>query len=158
MPASRRRGGGARRGAGRGHNGAVVTVEERQPTPDEYAKLRRAVGWVVPDLAACEQALAGTQAAVCVVEGTEAVGMGRLVGDGGFYLFIVDVVMAPAYQGRGFGRQIVAGLVAVAGRLSLTARVNLVAAGDVAGFYERLGFTDTGSVVMEKRWEPPPSS
>jgi len=128
----------------------MVTIEERQVAPDEYASLRRAVGWAVPDLAACAHALADTRAAVCAAEGTELVGMGRLVGDG-FYLFMVDVVVAPAYQGRGLGRRIVTGLMAAAERLSLTARVNLVAAGDVAGFYERLGFTNTGSVFMEKR-------
>lgn len=57
---------------------------------------------------------------------------------------------APGHQGQGLGRRIVRGLEAVATRRSLTGRLNLVAAPDVAPFYRRLGYEDTGSLFMGK--------
>ena len=50
---------------------AMASIEQRCPTPAEYVNLRSAVGWAVPDLAACGEALACTQAAVCAVEAAE---------------------------------------------------------------------------------------
>jgi GNAT superfamily N-acetyltransferase len=129
----------------------MVIIEERCPTPAEYADLRRAVAWNVPDLIACEKALSGTRAAVCAVADGAVVGMGRLVGDGAFYWFIVDVVVEPAHQRRGVGRRLVAALEAIAARDSLSGAVNLVADWDLTAFYEHLGFEDTASVFMLKR-------
>lgn len=79
--------------------------------------------------------------------------MGRLIGDGRFYLFIVDVVVRTDIQAQGIGRRIVAALEAAARELSLTGRVNLIATAEMAGFYEHLGFVGNGSVFMEKRWQ-----
>jgi GNAT superfamily N-acetyltransferase len=130
----------------------MIVIEERTPTPIEYVTLRRAVGWAVPDTAACERAISGTRGAVCALLEGVVVGMGRLVGDGSFYWLMVDVVVDPAHQGIGIGRRIVDALQTMVERGSSVGFVNLVAASDVAGFYERLGFEDTGSMFMMKRF------
>jgi ribosomal protein S18 acetylase RimI-like enzyme len=98
----------------------MVIIEERRPTPAEYADLRSAVACKVPDFAACEKVLSGTWAAVCAVVDGAVVGMGRLVSDGALYCFIVDVAVKPAYQAQGAGRRLVAASKAVVARDSLT--------------------------------------
>lgn len=69
--------------------------------------------------------------------------MGRLIGDG-MYLLMVDLVVAPAYQGKGIGRKIVGMLIAYAakalpdgGQIS----IQLVSEKGTEPFYEKLGFT-----------------
>lgn len=125
-------------------------VVSRIATPEEYAELRRAVGWRVPARPAIEQALAGTYAGVCA-EGDEGVtGMGRLISDGAFYWYIVDVVVRPECQSSGVGTAIMRALEAVVSERSATGVANLIAEPDVIRFYERLGYQDSGSSFMGK--------
>ena len=69
------------------------------------------------------------------------VGCGRIVGDGGLYFYLQDVIVAPEHQGLGLGAKIVS---AAMEYLERTCRpgafVGLMAADDVEGFYERYGF------------------
>ena len=131
-------------------NDLVIRIEERLPSPSEYTALRSAVGWKVPTLDDCVRALGDTQSGACAVSGDETLGMGRLIGDGRFYWFIVDVVVHPGHQGCGIGTKIVSTLEAIAARDSIAAVVNLVAAPDVAPFYEHIGYEATGSFFMGK--------
>jgi GNAT superfamily N-acetyltransferase len=123
---------------------------ERLPSPTEYVDLREAVGWPSPGMEECERALLGSVASVCAVDDGEVVAMGRLVGDAAMYCFAVDVVVAPAYQGRGVGATIMDELEAIAVREALAERVDLVAAPDVVPFYQRLGYAPLPSELMRK--------
>ena len=123
---------------------------ERLPSPAEYVGLREAVGWPSLGVEECERALHGSVASVCAVEGGEVVAMGRLVGDAAMYCFAVDVVVAPAHQGRGIGAAIMNELEAIAAREGLAERVDLVAAADVVPFYRRLGYEPLPSELMRK--------
>ncbi|MDQ0378534.1 GNAT family N-acetyltransferase [Amycolatopsis thermophila] len=120
-----------------------MTFEDGLPTVAEYRALRAAVGWPSPGPDVCRAALANSVHGVVARTGPELVGMGRLIGDGVMYLLVVDVVVHPAAQGAGRGRQ----LVAVAG----ARRVQLVAADEVVPFYERLGFAREPSHLMAYR-------
>jgi GNAT superfamily N-acetyltransferase len=69
----------------------------------------------------------------------ETVGMGRAISDGASDAYVQDVVVAPAYRGRGIGRRIVASLLercAADGILW----VGVVAEPGSAPFWERAGF------------------
>jgi GNAT superfamily N-acetyltransferase len=132
-----------------------MELVERLPTTSEFVALLRAVGWPSPAVEDCERALAGTLAAVCAVDEGVVVGMGRLVGDGGLYCLAVDVVVDPGRQGRGIGRAIVERLEAAAVERRLGARLDLVAAPEVASFYRRLGYASLEGAVMRKQLEPP---
>jgi len=127
-----------------------VELVERLPTVQEYVELLRSVGWTAPSAEECDQALEGSLAAVCAVDGGVAVGMGRLIGDGAMYCFAVDVVIDRRHQGRGTGRAIMARLEALAVARRLGTRVDLVAAPDVVSFYRRLGYELLHSELMRK--------
>lgn len=86
----------------------------------------------------------------CGVSLRRGVAMGRLVGDAAMYCFAVDVVVAPAHQGRGVGAAIMKELEAIAAREALAERVDLVAAPDVVPFYGRLGYEPLPSELMRK--------
>ena len=67
--------------------------------------------------------------------------MGRIVGDGGLFLFVVDIAVTPAWQGRGWGRRIMAALVEqLRVRAPARAMVGLIADGTAFRLYEQFGF------------------
>ncbi len=76
--------------------------------------------------------------------------MGRLITDGAFYWYIVDVVVRPEHQSQGIGTAIMSALEAVVSKRSATEVANLVASADVVSFYERIGYEDSGSLFMGK--------
>ncbi len=59
---------------------------------------------------ATELGLRGSWFGVTAREGGEAVGMGRLVGDGGLYFLLCDLTVRPDHRGQGLGRRLLAAL------------------------------------------------
>lgn len=85
--------------------------------------------------------LASSLYSCVVVHDGEAVACGRVIGDGGMYFYVQDVIVIPEYHGRGLGAQV---MEAVMGYLEGVAKpgafVGLMAAQNAEGFYERYGF------------------
>jgi GNAT superfamily N-acetyltransferase len=80
----------------------------------------------------------------CVVEYRGIViGCGRVIGDGGMYLYLQDIIVLPDYQGRGVGKMI---MDSIMGYLATIAKPNtfvgLMSAQDKAGFYLKFGFAE----------------
>ena len=70
-----------------------------------------------------------------------AIGMGRIIGDGGTAYQLVDIAVLPAHQGRGLGKQIVATLVAwLHVNAPKSAYVSLIADGPAKDLYAQYGF------------------
>lgn len=114
----------------------------RVPTPAEHRLLAESVGWHHAFAwEAMPASLSASVAGVVVLYDGRPVGMGRVVGDGAFYFYVQDVVVAPEHQGNGIGTVIVESLLeqveAVAPPRSF---VGLFAAGRAASLYERAGF------------------
>ena len=90
---------------------------------------------------AARRALDNSLYSVCLVDGDDVVGIGRVIGDGGCFFEVVDIVVLPAYQGKGHGRLI---MDAIAQYLDEAvpkgAFVSLIAGEGVSRFYERYGF------------------
>ena len=133
------------------HNDRIV---ERLPTLEEYLGLRARAGLSAFSREAAERGLKGTLHAVVVERDGVAVGMGRLIGDGGCFFQVVDIAVDPAHQGRGVGKAIVAALTAYIDRaLPASAYISLIADVPANRLYEQFGFVSTAprSVGMARR-------
>jgi GNAT superfamily N-acetyltransferase len=132
----------------------MIEIVERTPTTQEYAALRGAVGWKVPPPDQCETALHATVAGVVAHVGGETVAMGRLVGDGVFYSFVVDLVVRPDHQRGGIGSRVLAALERTTAARSTTGLIQLVADEPLLPFYERNGFERGDDDLYSKRLAP----
>lgn len=109
---------------------------------EDYCRLRESVGWTNFSKEQTQAALSNCLYTVAVFENSQAVGMGRLIGDG-MYLVIADIVVNPVYQGKGIGSKIVSMLIEYTtkelpdgGRTS----IQLISEKGKEPFYEKLGF------------------
>ena len=116
---------------------------ERPPTVEEYQRLREAVGWDRVDVEATETGLGNALFSVCVVYRDQVVGCGRIVGDGGIYFYIQDIIVLPEFQGRGLGRRVMDAVMDyLCSHAHPNAFIGLMAAKGVSGFYEKYGFAE----------------
>ncbi len=136
-----------------------LTLVAGPPALEDYRRLRAESG-LSPKTH--EQALAGLHGAwtaVHVVDDAsgETVGMGRVLGDGGWYFHVVDMAVLPDFQRRGIGAAVLDALLAeIAQRAPADPYVTLMA--DLPGrpLYARFGFVETapGTVGMVLRRTP----
>lgn len=113
----------------------------RIPGVDEYRNLRVAAGLSAMSEEAASRGLPASWCAVCVRDGTELIGMGRVVGDGGCFFLVVDIAVTPARQQQGIGKRIMAALVEqLRSRAPAGAMIALIADGEAYRLYEQFGF------------------
>jgi GNAT superfamily N-acetyltransferase len=116
----------------------------RTPSIAEYRDLRRLAGLSEKSVAAAERGLPATLFAVVVEAEGEAVGMGRVIGDGGTAYQVVDIAVLPAHQSKGLGKRIVAALVDwLHANAPKSAYVSLIADGPAKDLYAQFGFEPT---------------
>ena len=130
-------------------------VIERAPTVEEYNRVREAAGLSGKDEEAARQGLAHSLYAVCITHEETAVGIGRVIGDGGLFYDVVDIAVVAEHQKRGVGAMIMDALMRyVDAHARPTSLVCLMANKGVAPFYERYGFTarepDMPGMVIRK--------
>ncbi len=95
---------------------------------------------------------------VAAKDGENTVGMARYISDGGYVVFIVDVIVLPEYQRKGIGKVMV-GKIMEHIRCNLKdgycIQVDLMAAKGKENFYEEFGFikrpNDTFGCGMTQR-------
>jgi GNAT superfamily N-acetyltransferase len=130
---------------------------EGPPPVEAYLRLRRKAGLSPRTEAQAVAALPGGWAACHVRtddEPAEVVGMGRLLGDGGWYFHVVDMAVLPEHQRRGLGDAVLTWLLdQVRTRAPAGAYVNLLADPPGRRLYERHGFAETAPAsVGMGRW------
>jgi GNAT superfamily N-acetyltransferase len=121
-------------------------IVEGPPTPDDYVRLRRNAGLSPKSIEQARAALPGSWFACHVVcsETRETVGMGRVLGDGGWYFHIVDMAVLPEHQRRGIGDVVLTKLLERIRRETAPgALVNLFADPPGRRLYDRHGFVPT---------------
>ena len=115
------------------------------PPVAAYLTLRQESGLSPKTEAQAIAALPGSWFACHVIDATgEAVGMGRVIGDGGWYFHVVDMAVLPGHQRRGLGDVILTALLEQIRREAPEgAYVNLLADGPGRRLYSRHGFVET---------------
>jgi len=121
-----------------------MTIEYNSVVPpiDEYYALFQSTGWtfrrpVTPDVLALS--LEKSWFCVFAYDGPKLVGSGRVVTDGWLHAIIYDMMVLPAYQRQGIGREIMRRLL----QKCLDAQIGtiqLFCAEGKQAFYEKLGF------------------
>lgn len=129
-----------------------IQLVEHFPDPADYCRLRAAAGMSPKTLEAALKGLPNTLYGVSLRRDGEVIGMGRIIGDGGCFYTVVDIAVAPAYQGQGLGKRIMSALDAwLRTNAEPSAYVTLVADGEAKYLYAKYGFVETApaSVNME---------
>jgi GNAT superfamily N-acetyltransferase len=131
------------------------TLHHDLPEVDAYLRLRAEAGLTPRTRAQAVAALPGSWCAVHVRhEGGETVGMGRVIGDGGWYFHVVDMAVLPDHQRRGLGDAILQALLdRIHAAAPPGAYVSLLADPPGRRLYARHGFTETApsSVGMARK-------
>lgn len=132
-----------------------IIIEERLPDVATYQEFKRMVGWSTTSDEAAEVGLKNSLYSVCAMLDGEVVGFGRVVGDGQVYFYLQDIVVHPDHQGKGIGRMITDDIMKYIQEHSPDKSfVGLMAAKDMARFYEQHGFKkrddDAPGMAMKK--------
>lgn len=80
-----------------------MEVKVNKLTPELFLDLYTSVGWEAPVIQQVEEALKNTLATFTAYENNHAVGMVRLIGDGGMSFYIKDFAVIPSFQSKGAG-------------------------------------------------------
>lgn len=115
---------------------------EQSPSVEEYQTLRNAVRWSPVSDQAVERSLKNSLYTVCAYIGKKIVGYGRVIGDGGIYYYIQDVIVLPEFQGRGIGRKIMISIMNYLEDADPSAFFGLMAAKNFSSFYKPYGFKE----------------
>ena len=120
----------------------LIWAEGALPEVEEYCSLRRLTGLDDRSAEAARIGLAASLHVVTLRDGPKLIAMGRIIGDGGCFAQVTDIGVDPAYQRRGFGREIVQRLNAWADRtLPATCYLSLIADPGAESLYASEGFT-----------------
>lgn len=126
------------------------------PAVEDYLRLRREAGLTPRTSEQAARALPGSWRACHVVHAAESetVGMGRVIGDGGWYFHIVDMAVLPGHQPQGIGDAVLTWLVAeIQHAAPPHAFVSLMADPPGRRLYARHGFTeDRDRSIGMARW------
>lgn len=138
---------------------AGYQISHQVPSVADYLRLRALgpLSGFAPE--AAEKGLAGTLFAAVLIHQDQPVGMGRIVGDGGCFVQVVDIVVDPAHRGKGLAKVIMAALMRyVDEALPPSVFVSLLADVPANHLYEQFGFRETAprSLGMSRRAAGPP--
>lgn len=125
------------------------------PSAQEYNSLRIAAGLSPKDEDASEIGLKNSVFMVVLKDSGKLIGMGRIIGDSGCFYQVVDIAVAPAYQGNGLGKLIMSEInTYLEKNLPHNSYVSLIADVPADQLYKKFGFEYTGprSVGMAKKY------
>lgn len=127
---------------------------EEVPDIEEYRNLRVICGLSPRSLKAASKGLPNSLFSVTIRDQKNLIGMGRIVGDGGCNLEVVDIAVHPEYQQRGIGQMIMARIMTfIENNAPESAYVSLIADDHSPALYSKYGFelTTPRSVGMALR-------
>ena len=118
-----------------------IQFELKAPSADAFKVLYDTTGWGAGARPAAEfaEALAGSWTCCAVYEQEHLIGFGRVISDGRLHAFVTEMIVHPAWQGRGIGRSILERLLTRCHVAGIT-DIQLFCARGKQAFYERQGF------------------
>lgn len=131
------------------------TISYEPPNPKAYIDLRIAGGLSSKSLEGATVGLKNGLFTVSIYEDTELIGLGRVIGDGGTTLHVVDVVVKPSHQGQGLGKRIMKEITQYLDDNAYPGTyVSLIADAPADHLYKQFGFEYTypNSYGMYKRY------
>jgi GNAT superfamily N-acetyltransferase len=131
---------------------AGVHCSPLPPSVEEYRALRVLAGLSPKTAEAAARGLPNTVFGVSLREGDRLLAMGRIIGDGGCFLQVVDIAVVPDRQGQGLGKAVMQQLDEWLRGHAVGAYVSLIADGQAHRLYAQFGFALTAprSVGMAK--------
>ena len=112
-------------------------------SPEEYMELRKKVGWTELPLEQAEACISKAYMIQCVRDDEKAIGVVRLLWDGGYIAFLSDVIVDSEYRGRGIGRKLVESCIQKLKndmKPGYKVKMTLNSAKGKEAFYEKFGF------------------
>lgn len=113
-------------------------------TFEEYNELRRLVGWGTISQRQFNTSIPNSRFITVGKCDGKTISMARAVGDGGYHLLIVDVIVHPDFQGQGIGKEMLSQLIDFVKNGYVekgeTTMVSLLSAKGKEPFYEKMGF------------------
>lgn len=114
------------------------------PSIETYQALRVGAGLSAKSLQAASRGLPNTLFAVQIIHEGVAIGMGRVIGDGGTAFQVVDIAVLPDHQRKGLGKLIMKEISDYLARtVPETGYVSLIADGPAKDLYAQFGFAPT---------------
>ena len=112
-------------------------------TAEEFLSLRASVGWVDLPLEEAEVCVENVYFIVCVRDDEKAIGLARMMWDGGYMAFLSDVIVDENYRGLGIGRKLVEMCIEKLKsdlKPGFKVKMTLNSAKGKEAFYEKFGF------------------
>ncbi|WP_444924476.1 GNAT family N-acetyltransferase [Microbulbifer sp. DLAB2-AF] len=117
----------------------MFKVIETVASVEDFLRLRQISGLSPRSREAAEKGLPNSLYGIHIQIRSTTIAMGRVVGDGALNFEIVDVAVAPTFQGQGLGRVVMEHIMSYLDREALpSAYITLMA--DVPELYEKFGF------------------
>lgn len=110
---------------------------------EAYNFLRKSVGWAEIEKSQAQTGLDNTNYLITAMHNSNAIGMVRIITDGGYIVMIADVIVHPKYQGNGVGKHLMESVMQHIHsnlREGQSVFVNLMAVKGKELFYEKFGF------------------
>ncbi len=125
------------------------------PEVNDYIRLRHGGGLSRFTIEAAQKGLKGTLFGVQIMYDNNSVGMGRVVGDGGCFYTVVDIVIESGHRGRGLSKMIMNAIMKNLGKhADSSSYISLLADVPADNLYKQFGFQFTAPATVGMVWSP----
>lgn len=122
-----------------------MKIEINKMEPVTFLKLYTSVGWEPPCAEQVAKALENTIATFTAFDDEKAVGMVRLIGDGGMSFYTKDFVVMPSYQSKRVGSLLIDALekyIRDSTPSEWAVSLELISTKEAVPFYKKKGFEE----------------
>lgn len=122
-----------------------MEVKTNALTPELFLELYTSVGWEAPGIGQIKKALENSLVTFTAYENDNAVGMVRLIGDGGMSFYIKDFAVLPSFQSKGVGSALMESIERYIRENigeNWAVSLELISTKEAVGFYKKNGFEE----------------